>query len=132
MYRIRLKSSCPYSFRNELVGCQLRNDFIEFVENYNKTINSSLISLVLLKENIRSLDLCIDICISINQHKYVAYDEESINCYCIKNLTNTFFNQLLVSKLDICQNTNLNPVMFYDTGFISNFKFHLLRSSDEA
>jgi hypothetical protein len=120
VYRIRLKSSCPYSYRNELVGCQLKHNFIEFIENYNKTINSSLISLVLLKQNVISIDLCIDICLSVNQHKYVAYDEESINCYCIKNLTNTFFNELLFSKIDICGNTNLNPIRFYDTGLISN------------
>lgn len=74
----------------------------------------------MLKENVKNLELCIDICISVNQHKYVAYDEETINCYCVKNLTHKFFNELLFTKIDICGNTNLNPIRFYETGFLGN------------
>lgn len=133
-YKLHLKRLCPRAFNPNdqefYKGCVNKHDlnaYLNSLKESNKTIdsNSKIITITQFIEykNLHSLKTCINICLTLNQHKYAAYNPVSSDCICFKSISRdlslttglhceppnlTIYSTGLLGKIVLDQNSSLS------------------------
>ncbi|CAF1108138.1 unnamed protein product, partial [Brachionus calyciflorus] len=125
IYKLSLQSKCLKSFRIEkskdfFQGCAIINDLekylkeLEIVNDLNSKKDEKIKIFQFFKyEKIRALETCVKICLTNNQFKYASYNKKTLECICLKNLTDTF-RLNLVSNHNECS----DKALIYHTGLL--------------
>lgn len=125
LYELYSESKCPKAFKNNrsadfFQGC-IEKSYLEThlkalsIEDKNEIEKKFTIQKYRVHKNINSLETCVNLCLTINQYSYSAYDKNSLDCVCLKNLSSEIYGNFTSE----CSNIG-KLFSIYHTGLLGN------------
>lgn len=110
-----LKGCVSLTYVNLLINKleTLRTEQNDSSESHDSTKQAKIVMSDHLKDVV-STSRCQSVCLSLNQFRYAAYNKQTRECYCFKNLTDRFDVE---KKCD----ASVNSFAVYSTGILGKF-----------